>query len=76
MGDGFSQASSVVILLAVQVTLAWAAYRVYSRAGFPGAWIVAPACFLFPVVGVLSVLVHMAIADWPVLAPERASSRS
>lgn len=37
-------------------------------AGFPGAWFVAPACFLFPVVGLLSVLLQLAIAEWPALA--------
>ena len=68
MWDGISHAVTLVIAIAVNATLAWAAYRVYARAGFPGAWFVGPACFLFPVVGLLSVLLHLAIADWPALA--------
>jgi hypothetical protein len=69
MLDGISHPIVIILAIAVNAALAWATYRVYARAGFPGAWFVAPACFLFPVVGLLSVLLQMAIVDWPVLAP-------
>jgi hypothetical protein len=45
MGDGIGQALAIVIAVAINAALAWATNRVYSRAGFPGAWFVAPRAF-------------------------------
>jgi hypothetical protein len=57
---------NLVFALLFHLAFAWASYRVYARAGLPGAGMVAFINFTIPGAA-LYALINVAIAPWPVL---------